>query len=429
MPQFTFVAKDRMGNTVQGSVEAPDTAFAANQIGQMGYSLVDLHPVAAAPPEPTTAFSPPNPDSSTVSDAGRTQEIPSGSRSANPGPSNRLPIPAASPIAQAQPSESDVLKVDAERRRKVEMDLARLGMKPDEIKRLIDANPNTTAATAGSAPVAHSSLPGIRPAAKKVGSRDKAAERAADLQSFAAQLQSTTAARRVQVIEAVTLDLPDFRESTIEERQKAEPLLREVYALRRRERYTEALAKCTEAIDLVPADAAALETLGDLLQGLARTNEALAAYKRATEADPKRVSAERKYGDLLMRQQQWIEPDTEEVPKNPIAAAVLSLLMPGAGQIHNGQKLKGAVLLACAALCMAVLVYLVRDKQAYLPSPSTSRERPASSTTATTREKRVSINWVAQAPMIACILFYGALGVGSAIDAAAVAQRNRQLGG
>ena len=51
MPQFAFIAKDRMGNTIQGKVEAQNAAFAANQIGQMGYSLVELTPVSW-PPDP-----------------------------------------------------------------------------------------------------------------------------------------------------------------------------------------------------------------------------------------------------------------------------------------------------------------------------------------------------------------------------------------
>src|SRR5690349_13656203 len=49
MPQFAFVAKDRMGNTVQGTLTAADLAFAANQIGQIGCSLVDLQPVTSPP--------------------------------------------------------------------------------------------------------------------------------------------------------------------------------------------------------------------------------------------------------------------------------------------------------------------------------------------------------------------------------------------
>ena len=436
MPQFAFIAKDRMGNTVQGKVDAPDTAFAANQVGQMGYALIELRPVPASPAEPTTNFAaPPYPSAEVPTSpaatapavfraadpAARTQSMAAGSVPTAPVSAPLPSVTLASPAEQA-----DLLRSDAAARRKAETDLARMGMKPDEIRRLLDANPNTTAPPpTGPAVLPTPIAPVTAPApakAKKENARLKVADRAADLHSFAAQLQSSSAATQVKAVEAVTLDLPDFRPSTPQERQQAETILRECYALRRRERFGEALAKCREALNLVPADAAALEMYGDLLQGVARTNEALAAYKRATEADSARASAERKYGDLLMRQQQWNEVDTEEVPKNPVAAAALSMLFPGAGQIHNGEKLKGAVLLTCAALCVAAVLYLTRDKMAYAPS----QIKPPPGGAAAVKEKRVPIDWGAETPLISCIIFYTALGVGSAIDAAAVARRTRR---
>jgi len=441
MPQFAFIAKDRMGNTVQGAVEAQDLAFAANQVGQMGYSLVDLRPSPPPPPEPTTAFTPPTAGRDASPLDGRTIPLPAGapaspSRSAVertqafpptvlPAATSQAHAAAGAPGSLTGSLTEDLLKADADKRRKLEMDLARMGMKSDEIKRLLDASANTTAPPPVSAttyvPAATPVLPVIDTRApKKANAHLKVAARAADLHSFAAQLQSSSAANRVQAIEAVTLDLPEFRDSTVQERQQAEGMLREVFALRKREKYAEAITKCREALGLVPSDAAALEMYGDLLQGVARTNEAMAAYKRATEADPKRVSAERKYGDLLMRQGKWQEPDTEEVSRNPIAAAAFSLLIPGAGQIHNGEKLKGAVLLACAAVAMAGLLFLMRDKA---PWSTSSDLKPAAGTT---RSKRVPVDWTAEAPVIGCVLFYTVLGIGSAFDAAMVAARNRR---
>ena len=429
MPQFAFIAKDRMGNTVQGNVDAADTALAANQIGQMGYELIELRPGAPYPADQTMAMSPyGSSGTAPAQTVERTQVISQNPVHASAPPAGGPGVPARPATVPTATAEADLLRADVEKRRKVEMDLARMGMKPDEIKRLLDANPNTTAPSATSAMALPSvvmppTTPAVVPllSGKKQDARQKLAARAADLHSFAAQLQSSTASDRVEAVKSVSLDLPPFRTSTPQERQQAEPILREVYALRKRERYTEALAKCRDALELVPSDAAALEMFGDLLQGVARTNEALAAYKRAIEADPKRASAERKYGDLLTRQQQWSEVDPEEVPRNPVVAAILSLLLPGAGQIHNGQRMKGVVLLTCAAVSVAVLLFLMRDKQGYLPS----YEKPASSPTASLREKRVAIDWIAEAPMISCILFYGVLGVGSAFDAAAVAQRTR----
>src|SRR5216110_2454420 len=66
MPQFAFQGTDRMGNRVEGKVIAANPAFAANEIGKMGYALVSLQPVSeqaatdatqsmgAAPPENAT---------------------------------------------------------------------------------------------------------------------------------------------------------------------------------------------------------------------------------------------------------------------------------------------------------------------------------------------------------------------------------------
>ena len=438
MPQFAFIAKDRMGNTVQGQVEAPNTAFAANQIGQMGYSLIELSPPGLSPSDTTPPQAVANqtqamsPGSAPIAQAvpvDRTIGLPGAANLVAPSVIAKLaPGPALLPLQAPQNSAAaqgiDILQADGAKRRQAEQDLARMGMKPDEIRRLLDANANTTAPPPlTSASPLLAAIP-VEPAPRnpKLAVQQKLAARTADLQSFAAQLQSNSAAARVQAVEAVSLDLPEFRPSTTQERTQAEAILREVYALRKREKYTEALGKCRQALDLVPADAAALEMFGDLLQGVARTNEAMAAYKRATEADPKRASAERKYGDLLVRQQQWSETDPEEVPKNPIAAAAFSLLVPGAGQIHNGQTLKGAVLLTCAAISMAALLFLMRNETPW----QTSAEKPAHAPAATAREKHVAVDWTAQAPVIACVGFYTLLSLGSAIDAAKYAQITRR---
>ena len=150
--------------------------------------------------------------------------------------------------------------------------------------------------------------------------------------------------------------LPEFRESSVQEVRAAETLLRDASMLRRREKFGEAEAKCREALELSPRDAAALEMLGDILQGVARIDEALAAYKRAREADPRRSSAEKKYADLLMRQENWVGYDPEALtPPNARLAVLLSLLLPGAGQFFYGSYIKGAVILLLDTLCIYLL--------------------------------------------------------------------------
>jgi TM2 domain-containing membrane protein YozV len=261
---------------------------------------------------------------------------------------------AAPPVS---PPTQDVLLTDEARLKQLESELSRLGMSPDEVRRLLFARANTSEptplegkgkrekgkeyATPASAPPrgdipATPLLPTTPPA------RQSSRVNADSLQQFAAQLTSNAAAARVQEIEEVNLDLPEFRESSVAEVRQAEQLLREASMLRRREKYADAMGKCREALLLTPKDAAALELLGDLYQGVAQVNQALAAYKRATEADPKRAASERKYADLLMRQQNWGSgTDPEAVPKNGLVASLLSLVVPGAGQFYNGETGKG----------------------------------------------------------------------------------------
>lgn len=254
----------------------------------------------------------------------------------------------------------DVLLQDEARRRQLEAELARLGMSPEEVRRLLFARPDTSAPSAGRME------PGVPPASLPVVAPlpqtgpvpvTRTGAGGASLQQLATQAVARSMERLMEAIEEAARALPAFRESSHAEVQQAEVLLREAHLLRRRERYPEAIARCREAIDLVPGDASALELYGDLLQGVARIPEALAAYRQATLADPKRASAERKYGDLLMRQQQWDIGDPEAVPKNGVVAAMLSLVVPGAGQIYNGEGIKGLFFLLGTAFSLFLIFW------------------------------------------------------------------------
>lgn len=287
----------------------------------------------------------------------RPEELPQRSlQPAEPGttePTQALPAP---PVAA---SEKDVLLTDEARLKQVESELARLGMSPEEVRRLLFAKANTTEPTLppkAAAPRAEIPATPLLPTTPPA--RSAARVTSESLQQFAAQLTSNAAAARVQEVQEISLDLPDFREASMAETRQAEQLLREAHILRRREKYAEAIGKCREALLLTPKDASALELLGDLYQGVAQVNPALAAYKRATEADPKRASAERKYGDLLMRQQTWGDGgDPEAVPKNGFVASLLSLVVPGAGQIYNGETMKGLFFLICTFVSLFIIFW------------------------------------------------------------------------
>lgn len=306
--------------------------------------------------EPTRALNPtemaarPNAPGLNLPDA------PASARPAAPlEPTQALAVPPASPPLTAAESHvsADALLADETRRRRLESELARMGLSVEEVRRLLTADATDTDPLAKTAAHAASAPPPVALAGRSA----PAPVTSQSLQSVAAERMSANLAARVKALDAISLGLPDFRESSPAETRQSEGLLREASMLRRRERFKEAEAKCREALALVPKDAAALELLGDLFQGVARVDEALAAYKRATLADPRRSSAERKYGDLLMRQQNWNVADPEAIPKNSFAAVLLSALLPGAGQLHNGEWGKGAFFLAATLVCVYLLAY------------------------------------------------------------------------
>jgi len=153
-----------------------------------------------------------------------------------------------------------------------------------------------------------------------------------------------------------TLELPEFRDGTPAQVAEAERLLTAANLARRRGRFGDAERSCLEAITLVPKDASALEMLGDILQELGRVDDAIACYKRATEADSARKSAERKYGELTLMQDPDIERLRQEyIPRNANVAVLFSALCPGAGQMYNGDQAKALIIALLALLCVIIL--------------------------------------------------------------------------
>lgn len=153
-----------------------------------------------------------------------------------------------------------------------------------------------------------------------------------------------------------TITLPPFREATPQERMRADSLLTAANVARRRGNFKEAEQRCREAIELTPQDAAALELYGDIFQSVGRVDDALFAYERAKEADPNRASAEKKYAELMLLQNREIERLREEfIPRNANVAVLFSALMPGAGQVYNGEPLKGFLIFLTMVVCLLVL--------------------------------------------------------------------------
>ncbi len=240
----------------------------------------------------------------------------------------------------------DILKTDPAKRRQAEMDLARMGMSPQEIARLLDGDTGTFDTLA---------VPEVPANIKQPQVKAELTIEAMRLQAVAREQERTQ--ELVRRAQAVDLKLPPLREVSAMERGRAEKLLSEAALLRRRERPKEAEAKCREALVENPGDAAALELLGDLFQDVARIEEALAAYNRAHELQPTRTTAERKYGNLLTNQEQWSSLETEVIARSPGLALLLSLVLPGLGQFYNGEVGKGVLFVGLDFLVFYLLAY------------------------------------------------------------------------
>ncbi len=155
-----------------------------------------------------------------------------------------------------------------------------------------------------------------------------------------------------------TITLPDFREHSTQERIDADRLLTGANISRRRGLFKQAEKECLEAIQLVPADAAALELLGDILQSVGRVDDATYAYGRAMEADSSRKTAEKKYAELMLAQNREIEILRQEfIPRNPSVAVLLSGVLPGAGQMYNGETIKGLIALGVTLGILAAIFW------------------------------------------------------------------------
>lgn len=147
--------------------------------------------------------------------------------------------------------------------------------------------------------------------------------------------------------------------------ERVPALLREAHLLRLRGRFAEAEAKVEEAVALAPGDPAALEMMGDLLAERGSLQEAAELYARAMERAPGRAVIEEKHARLVLmladeRHERALAEMLLENPRlataarrpNPGLAFVLSMLLPGMGQLYNGEYLKGAAFLVGGFLAL-----------------------------------------------------------------------------
>jgi len=149
-------------------------------------------------------------------------------------------------------------------------------------------------------------------------------------------------------------------------------LLGRATLLRARKERAEALKLAQEALTLDEESWEGHELVGDLLMEMNRGEQALESYRRARELNKSRPALEEKMGRAaLARASRLRTAEMSEAllqgtakpfsaPRKPAVAALFSLVIPGLGQLYNGQVAKGIIfaavfLLAFGFTTMAVL--------------------------------------------------------------------------
>lgn len=133
-----------------------------------------------------------------------------------------------------------------------------------------------------------------------------------------------------------------------EELEKAERLIRESRLQKMRGNKTVAGKLLEEAHDVAPGSVVVIEAIADDLVERRQTKAATELYKKALRIDPKNVSVERKYAECILGTMRYddmmIRSDLDAATGK--SAVLLSVLVPGLGQIVSGNTRLGLGLMA-----------------------------------------------------------------------------------
>lgn len=152
------------------------------------------------------------------------------------------------------------------------------------------------------------------------------------------------------------------RPSRIEVMNRIRELLGQATLARIRGRKEEALKLAQEALTLDEGNGEAHELVGDLLMDLNRGEQALGSFQRARELMPDRVALEDKMARAALRKAKRLETlarseallagkeGAARRKRSPGYAALLSLIVPGLGQLYNGEVVKGLAMVAAFVL-------------------------------------------------------------------------------
>ena len=144
-----------------------------------------------------------------------------------------------------------------------------------------------------------------------------------------------------------------------------ERLLSEGLAQLRQGLIAEAEAKLAQAKEQVPEHPAVLELEGDIAFEKRRFSKAEQCYRKAFQADRTNTRLEEKFATALVKvhEPEFLAHDVPDdspwsnrVRRVPAASGAMSMLLPGLGQFHNGDYLKGAILIFSWVMLLVFLV-------------------------------------------------------------------------
>lgn len=156
-------------------------------------------------------------------------------------------------------------------------------------------------------------------------------------------------------------EVVEITPATPAEIERAEFLIRQAHLLRQRGQNTEASRSLEEAAKIAPGHAATQIAVGDSYAARSRWDKARACYELAMRVDPTNREAESKYGEAVLKEKGMDEAlllhsiDGGTGVASPKAATMLSVLLPGLGQIVMGQTRKGVLVMVTWALAIIMI--------------------------------------------------------------------------
>lgn len=157
-------------------------------------------------------------------------------------------------------------------------------------------------------------------------------------------------------------DLSAIERPSPEALAEAENLVRQARLMRTRGNSAEAASLLAQAESKAPGGTSIMEAIGDEMAALGKRSEAKRYYKRAHGLDPKNVSAERKFAELVfstnVASMTFTSQAESEVVASARSAAILNFLLPGVGQMVLGHYVKGVIFLVVVLGCWIGAVVL-----------------------------------------------------------------------